>query len=132
MENNAKKIRITKAMRFEDIKALLQGEVPQHTTADEAIDFINNELAILANKNRSDSKKNQEHIAQNNSYKEMILNYLAENPNDNGYTCTELYKAIPELSQYSNQKVAALMTMLFNEGKVVRNVVKNQKRFSLA
>ena len=52
------KTRITKAMRFEDIKAMLNGQpVTYGTTTEDAVDFIEYEVALLAKKNSGENKK---------------------------------------------------------------------------
>lgn len=51
------KTRITKAMRFEDIKALLNGEIVTYgTTVEQAVEFIDKEMGLLARKNSGDKK----------------------------------------------------------------------------
>ena len=53
-----KKIRITKAQRFEDIKALLTGgEVKHGTTMEIAMTVIDHELELLRKKNSSGGDK---------------------------------------------------------------------------
>lgn len=115
-----KKIRITKANRFEDIKALLTGEATTYgTTTEDAIKFIDHELELLANKNKSDGEKKQTATQkENEGYKAIIIDFLTTSGNPDGMTCTEIGKAIPALSDFNNQKVAALLTQLKRAGKV--------------
>lgn len=127
------KIRITKAMRFEDIKALLNGEtVTYGTTVEQAVEFIDKEMGLLARKNSSDKKptKTQQ---ENEKYKVLICDFLANKPEEKkGYTCTEVIKLVPELNEFSTQKIAPLMRQLENAGKVVREEVKGKTLFHLA
>ena len=75
-----KKIRITKAQRFEDIKALLtDGEVKYGTTIEVAITVIDHELELLRKKNSSSGDKKLTPTQQENeNFKEQIMEYLAD------------------------------------------------------
>lgn len=127
------KTRITKAMRFEDIKALLNGEtVTYGTTVEQAVEFIDKEMGLLARKNSSDKKptKTQQ---ENEKYKVLICDFLANKPEEKkGYTCTEVIKLVPELNEFNTQKIAPLMRQLENAGKVAREEVKGKTLFHLA
>lgn len=122
-----KKIRITKAQRFEDIKALLtDGEVKYGTTIEVAITVIDHELELLRKKNSSSDNKNE-------NFKEQIMEYLADLDADtDGVTCTEIFKAIPDLTAYSSQKVAALVRQLKLDGRVVCMEKKGKSLFKMA
>lgn len=124
-----KTTRITKAMRFEDIKALLNGQpVTYGTTIEQAVEFIDKELDLLARKNSGDKKptKVQE---ENEGYKALILEFLIDK---NGVTCTDILKGVPALSEFSNQKISALMRQLRLAGKVTVDEVKGKSLFRLA
>lgn len=129
-----KKIRVTKAQRFEDIKALLNGEaVTYGTTVEVACEVLDHELELLAKKNAGGDKKMTPTQKENEGYKEQILEFLAGLPEDSkGVTCTEILKGIPALSDFSNQKVSALVRQLKNAGRVVSTEVKGKALFSLA
>lgn len=131
-ENTTK--RITKAQRFEDIKAILSGEaVAYGTTTEDAVTFINHELELLAKKNSSDSKKQTDKQNENAVYCELIVEHLAGLPeNSDGLTCGELNKAIPELYDFNNQKIAYLVRSLAEAGRVVKKEVKGKMRVRLA
>lgn len=127
------KTRITKAMRFEDIKALLNGEtVTYGTTVEQAVEFIDKEMGLLARKNSGD-KKSTKTQQENEKYKVLICDFLANKPEEKkGYTCTEVIKLVPELNEFSTQKIAPLMRQLENAGKVAREEVKGKTLFHLA
>lgn len=125
MEKNTVK-RVTKAMRYEDIIALLTGgEVKNGTDTDKAVEFINNELALLTKKNSSESKKPTAVQEANAQYRDLIMKFLAIQ--DAPRTCTEIAKGVPELSDFNNQKVAALLKRLCDEQKVVKTTGKGGK-----
>lgn len=122
--------RVTKAQRFEDIKAILSGkDVTYGTTIEDALAFCDAEVALLAKKNSADRKptKTQE---ENEGYKAAILDFLSEQ--SEAVTCTDIQKGIPELTEFNNQKVAALVNQLKAANKVVKTMVKGRAMFSLA
>lgn len=117
--NNTEK-KITKSMRFEDIKALLTGNVPQNgTTVDVALAVIDHELEILSKKNSKKSEGNSENQEKDEVLKLAIYDFLMQK--ENGATCTEIMKTVPEFSDSSNQKVAKLVNAMLADGKVNRN-----------
>lgn len=136
--------RITKAMRFTDIKALLSGDPVVHgTTVEDAQAFIDNELALLAKKNNAgaEGKKPTPTQIENEEFCAQILEYLGTLAEDDpGKTCTEILKAIPAIYDkgYGNQKVSALMRAMGPKGtgkyagRVKSQEVKGKSLFSLA
>lgn len=130
MMNNEKTIRVTKAQRFEDIKAILNGEeVTYGTTIEKAIEVLDHELDLLARKNSGETKKPTASQKENETLKELICEYLGTA--DGGKTCTEILKSIPAFADYQVQKVSSLMRQLKNEGRVTSNEIKNRAYFSL-
>lgn len=130
-----KKVRITKAQRFEDIKALLKGdEVKFGTDVDTAITVIDHELELLAKKNSSGGDKKLTPTQQENeALKEQIMEFLAGLSEDtDGVTCTEILKSVPALADFSNQKVAALVRQLKMAGRVVATEKKGKSLFRMA
>ena len=127
MENSVK--RITKAQKFEDVIRLLSGEPTQFINAEDAVAFIRNEMALLAKKNTSDRKPTATQEA-NIKYRNLIIEFLSMQ--DSGKTCTEIAKGVDELSEFNNQKIAALMRQLVEAGKVTKATVKGKSIFSVA
>lgn len=130
-----KKIRITKAQRFEDIKALLTGEaVTYGTTVDIAVGVIDHELELLAKKNSSTGNKKLTPTQQENeALKEQIVEFLSTLPDDSdGMTCTEILKSVPALTDFSNQKVAALVRQLTEAHRIVATKKKGKSLFRMA
>lgn len=128
------KTRITKAMRFEDIKAMLNGQpVTYGTTTEDAMDFIEYEVALLAKKNSGENKKQTKTQQENESLKEQIMEYLAGLPEDtDGVTCTDIFKSVPSLAAFSTQKAAALVRMLKLDGRVTCQEKKGKSLFKMA
>lgn len=129
-----KTTRITKAMRFEDIKALLNGMTAQYgTTLEDAISFIDHEVELLARKNSGGDKKQTAAQKENEGYKGLIVEFLAGLPDDSkGVTCTEITKSIPAFKDFNNQKISALVRQLKLADKVVSEEVKGKSLFRLA
>lgn len=129
-----KTTRITKAMRFEDIKALLNGNTAQYgTTLEDAISFIDHEVKLLARKNSGGDKKQTATQKENEGYKELIIEFLAGLPDDSkGVTCTEIMKSIPAFKDFNNQKISALVRQLKLADRVVGEEVKGKSLFRLA
>lgn len=128
MENTAK--RITKTQKYEDIIAMLSGNPAQYIDADGAVEFIKGEIALLAKKNSSDNKKPTATQEANAKYKALICEFLRLQ--DSGKTCTEIAKGIPDLADFNNQKVAALMRQLVEAGQAVKATVKGKSIFTAA
>lgn len=127
--------RITKTMRFEDIKTMLDGGYTSRTSLEEALAFIDNEIALLNKKNGAKSGKPTATQIANEQYRSLILDFLSTQ--SEGVTCTEIAKGIPELSDFNNQKVSALMRGLTYdpehnpEGQVDKAIVKGKSLFTL-
>lgn len=128
----AEKIRkITKAQRFEDIKAMLNGEPVQYgTDKDAAIEFIDYQMELLSRKNSSGEKKPTATQLENENHKERIKDYLRGC--SEGVTVTQVLKAVPEFADFSNQKVARLMRDMLEAGVVSKEIVKGKSLFSIA
>ena len=129
-----KTTRITKAMRFEDIKALLNGQpVTYGTSIEDAVDFIDYEVNLLAKKNSGENKKQTKTQQENEGYKALILEFLATLPDDKGgMTCTEIIKGVTEFEGFSTQKISPLVRQLMAANKVTKTEAKGKALFRLA
>lgn len=129
-----KTTRITKAMRFEDIKALLNGQpVTYGTSIEDAVEFIDHEVGLLAKKNSGENKKQTKTQQENEGYKALILEFLATLPDDKvGVTCTEIIKGVAEFDGFSTQKISPLVRQLMAADKVTKTETKGKALFRLA
>lgn len=129
-----KTARITKAMRFEDIKALLNGQpVTYGTSIEDAVNFIDYEMNLLTKKNSGETKKQTKTQQENEGYKALILEFLATLPDDkDGATCTEIIKGVAEFEGFSTQKISPLVRQLMAADKVTKIEVKGKSLFHLA
>ena len=98
------------------------------------VDFINNELELLAKKSSGTSSKPTVKQNQNGAYKNDILAYLGSEE-DKQATITEMWKNIESLANdetMSNQRISALVRQLIEEQRVERVVEKRVAYFKLA
>lgn len=119
MENKTKKM--TKKDYFNALLA-----IEEVKANDSLVAFIEHELELLANKNKGDKKPTAQQIL-NSDIKEKILTLLKEN--EKAMTITEIQKADAELSEMSNQKVAALVRQLIDDKQVERITEKRKAYF---
>lgn len=93
----------------------------------EQVAFIKHELELLDKKHKKDkpTKAQEENI----KIKEDIVNYLIEN--EKAITISELCK-VPSFSNFTNQKLSALMKQLVDNGDVVRTEEKRVAYFQIA
>ena len=111
--------KITKREKFEMLMAL--SEVKENPILSE---FIERELELLAKKNSAEKKPTAQQ-AENEAIKETILENLTSR-----MTISEMQKSIPDLAEYSNQKISALMRQLILEGLVKKVEDKRKSYFS--
>lgn len=120
-KNIEKVVKVTKRERFAELLA-----IPEVAKNQDLVDFINHEVDLLTRKNASGEKKLTANQLENENLKEIIVNSLSA---ETGMTITEMIKTIPELAEFTNQKVSALTTALVKDGKVERRVEKRVTKF---
>ena len=111
--------KITKREKFEMLMTI--AEVKANPILSE---FIERELELLAKKNSAEKKPTAQQ-AENEAIKETILENLTSQ-----MTISEMQKSIPDLAEYSNQKISALMRQLILEGLVKKVEDKRKSYFS--
>lgn len=124
---NEKAKKVTKKERFAQ---LLELEAVKANA--DLVAFVNHEIELLENKNKSKSgeKKPTERQRENEQLKKLILEHMKP---DTLYAGADFLREIPALKGESNQRVAALMKQLMeNEGKVERVQDKNKVFWKLA
>lgn len=120
-KNIEKVVKVTKRERFAELLA-----IPGVANNQDLVDFINHEVDLLTRKNASGEKKLTANQLENENLKAIIVNSLSA---ETGMTITEMIKTIPELAEFTNQKVSALTTALVKDGKVERRVEKRVTKF---
>lgn len=120
-KNIEKVVKVTKRERFAELLA-----IPEVAKNQDLVDFINHEVDLLTRKNASGEKKLTANQLENENLKAIIVNSLSA---ETGMTITEMIKTIPELAEFTNQKVSALTTALVKDEKVERRVEKRVTKF---
>ena len=120
MSNAQNTVKVTKRMRFEQIKSLVSDN-------EELVAFIDHEIELLDKKNSRTGKPTKTQV-ENEAIKNTIFNTLQATGKP--MTVTQLL-ATEELHGLSNQKVSALLTQLRDANKVVRTVEKKVAYYSI-
>ena len=106
-----------------------------HNLKADEIDFINHEIELLEKRNsKGGDKKPTAKQLENADLKTVILDFLADNPDDK-FTITDMWKKIPVLAnntEMSNQRISAIVNQLKNENLVAREEIKRKAYFSIA
>ena len=116
-------IKVTKKDNFNALRAIVEATDVANKSA--LIEFIDNELALLAKK--ANSAKAQ---TENDSIKALILAALAKS--DTALTITEFQTKFEIFAEYSNQKMSALFKQLVDTGMVEKTVVKKKSYFAIS
>lgn len=118
----------TKAQKNMDIIAMLKGEKVEYgTTVEEAILHLERENELM--KKKSTDKKPTARQLENEKLKPLILDFLSIQTEPK--TVTEITKGIPELNDFSNQRVSYLVKDLRDSGMIERTVIKGRSCFSI-
>lgn len=95
----------------------------------EIIEKLQGMIAQLDKKNASPKKLTSQQ-EKNEVIKTAILDFLSDHESE-GFTCSDLIKAVPELDGDSNQHVSALMRALRLEDKVENYTDKRKTYFKI-
>ena len=121
MSNTTNSTKVTKRMRFEQIKSLISDN-------EELVAFIDHEIELLDKKNSRSGKPTKTQV-ENEAIKTQIVSILERVRKP--MTVTQLLSE-SELAGLSNQKISALLTQLRESGKVMRTVEKKVAYYSMA
>lgn len=113
-----KEKKLTKKEKFE----MLKGYVSDNAML---IEFLDNEINLVTKKASSSSKSKVQ--VENEKIKERILELLAST--NIQYTITEFQNAFEDMKEYSNQKLSALFTQLYNDNKITKIQDKKKSYF---
>lgn len=90
------------------------------------VEFIDHELELL---NKKSSKRGLTATQKENvELMDKIYNALVEVGNP--VTISELQASVPEMAEYSNQKLSALLKKLVESNRVVKTIEKKKSYFS--
>lgn len=116
--------KMTKKDWFAEIKKIV--ESAEYEKKDEALDFINHEIELLERKSSKTKKTKTQQ--ENEKIMARIESALAEY--DKPVTISEIQEK-ENLSEYSNQKMSSLLTLMIKAGKVERTEEKKKAYFAL-
>lgn len=91
--------------------------------------FIDHEIDLLNRKNERRASKPSKAQMANAVLMDVIYNAMDEGV---AYTVSEIHKMIPELAEFSGNKVSALVRGLRLDGRVIRSEVKGRAYFTKA
>lgn len=119
---NSTSKKLTKRDHF---NTLLQ--LPEVAANPTLVDFINNELDLLARKNNSDNKKPSEKDIANQGLKTAILEFATASGEQ--HTVTDFIKNVPACAGLSQQKISAMVRQMVEDGKLEKVIVKRVSYF---
>ena len=121
--------KITLKENFERLAGVVKGANINETEKNELLVFINNRIEQINKKASGTSAKEKENKALQDQIKAILLDLLAQQSEP--INIATMLKVEP-LSQYTNQRISAILTKLIAEGKVERTVIKKVPFFAIA
>ena len=121
--------KITLKENFERLAGVVKGTNIDETEKNELLLFINNRIEQINKKASGTSAKEKENKALQDQIKVVLLDLLAQQSEP--INIATMLKVEP-LSQYTNQRISAILTKLIAEGKVERTVIKKVPFFAIA
>lgn len=122
--------KITKKDNFMEIRALIvKAEMLENSKKEQYLAFIDHELELLDKK--ASSKSSSKNTKEQEELMTKIVNALQEIGEP--VTISDLQKQNKEMSEYSNQKLSAMLKKLVdNEKTVIKTIDKKKSFFGLA
>ena len=121
--------KITLKENFERLAGVVKGTNIDETEKNELLLFINNRIEQINKKASGTSTKEKENKALQDQIKAILLDLLAQQSEP--INIATMLKVEP-LSQYTNQRISAILTKLIAENKVERTVIKKVPFFAIA
>ena len=120
--------KITLKENFERLAGVVKRANIDETEKNELLLFINNRIEQINKKASGTSAKEKENKALQDQIKVVLLNLLAQQSEP--INIATMLKVEP-LSQYTNQRISAILTKLIAENKVERTVIKKVPFFAI-
>lgn len=114
-----------KPTKRDHFNTLLQ--LPEVAANPTLVEFINNELDLLARKNNSDNKKPTEKDIANQGLKTAILEFATASGEQ--HTVTDFIKNVPACAGLSQQKISAMVRQMVEDGNLEKVIVKRVSYF---
>lgn len=119
-----KVVKITKKMRFEEIKGILE-----NLERADLVEFIEKEIELLVRKSASRSTKPTKRQKENVEVKELVYSALEKCNDERGMTCTEISVALD--NEFTPQRIRPQLKALIDEDKVINYLEKGVSLFKL-
>lgn len=127
----ANSTKMTKVEMFTAIADYINGNTENSTISTaEMVSFIERQIELINNKAAKASSKPTKTQIENLEIKGKIINALTRI--GKYVTISEMQEAAPELAEYSNQKLSALMRQMVEAGTVAKCVEKKKSYFTIA
>lgn len=97
-------------------------------TTDESKEFLTHEIELARKRSEKRKSYKSKNDGLNRTLMEAILNFMEPGKT---YTVRDLNQNVPELADYSGNKVSALVTKLKEAGTVTRTEVKGRAYFKI-
>ena len=124
--SHRKRCKFMEKMTKRDYFNLLRARVADDS---DLVAFIDHEIDLLNRKNERRASKPSKAQMANAVLMDVIYNAMDEGV---AYTVSEIHKMIPELAEFSGNKVSALVRGLRLDGRVIRSEVKGRAYFTKA
>ena len=121
--------KITLKENFERLAGVVKRANIDETEKNELLVFIDGRIEQINKKASGTSTKEKENKALQDQIKVVLLNLLAQQSEP--INIATMLKVEP-LSQYTNQRISAILTKLIAENKVERTVIKKVPFFAIA
>lgn len=125
----ANSTKMTKVEMFSAIRSYIEGGKVSVSTP-EMIAFIDRQVELINNKSAKASSKPTKIQTENANIKVLIMSALRKI--GAFVTISDMQGQTPELAEYTNQKLSALMRQLVESGEVVKTVDKKKSYFTVA
>lgn len=117
---NEKEVKVTKAQRFEELKAVVEGSGVENAT--ELVEFIDAQIETLAKRAEKAAERRAAKKAEGDELRAQVLGILTDEPQ----SAQAIVDAIGD-PEVSKAKVIARLTALINAGEAEKEVTKNDK-----
>ena len=120
----------TKKETLEMIVEVMGGKELTEEEKETIISYATNEISLLDKKAEKAKTQKSKTQKENEVIKAQLLEYL--NSLDSGVTITDIIKGCDTFSEFSTQKLSALLKQLVDSGEVIKTVDKKKSYFSAA
>ena len=119
--------KMTQRDYFNAIIAMAKGE-PAQVSADEIVTFAEGRIDALNKK--SANRKPTAKQTENEAVRAAVVEFINDNAEGDGFTCSDLIKSCPAVEGKSNQYVSAILRQAVLAGEISKGTVKRRTYFA--